>query len=317
MRSRPLGTTGLRVSALALGTMNLRGPSGRFRSARIVHRALERGIDLFDTAPTYNAGKSEVLLGRALRKARRDDVLVATKVYLPDGAVAAGEVRERIVAACEASLRRLRRDRIDLYQLHRPVPSVPVEAILEALDELVHAGKVRFVGCSTHAATAVEEALDASARGGWAAYACEQPPYNVLDRRIERELVPLCRRRGLGLLAWSPLAGGLLAGRYDGGAAPRGSRAARVPRYRQRVTPEAVRVATRVAERARELGTTPAQLALAWVVHQPAVTAAVIGPRTVAHLDAALDALEREPTDADRALVDELVPSGTAVVAFD
>lgn len=314
MEARPLGSTGLTVSPLCLGTMNLGGPAGRWESARIVRRALELGIDFFDSAPTYNQGRSEALLGKLLRGRR--DVVIATKVFLPEGAVAASQVRARVQSACEASLRRLRRECIDLYQLHRPVPSLPQEELLRAFDDLARAGKIRFAGCSTHPASMLAEALEISAREGWIGYASEQPPYNLLDRRIEREVVPLCQRKGLAILPWSPLGGGVLAGRYRRGARPRGSRAARVPRFRERVQERAVAVGEALDRHARERGLSGAQLALLWVLHQPGVTAPIIGPRRVAHLEAAAAALEHRLEDADRELADRLVAPGTALVEY-
>ena len=226
--------------------------------------------------------------------------------------------RYHILKACEDSLRRLQTDHIDLYQLHRPSLTVPVDETLRAFDDLVQAGKVRYIGCSTHPAWMVMEALAVSERVGLARYVSEQPPYNLLDRRIENELIPLCQKYGLAVLPWSPLAGGILAGRYglDGGI-PDGSRAAHAGElFRARVTRKGREIAAKVAEMAQARGLTTAQLALLWVKDQPGVTSPIIGPRTMAHLEEAIAVLGMTLDDADRPLFDELVHPGNAVADF-
>ena len=249
MEHRLLGRTGVRVSPLCLGAMNLGGPTPDEEGVRIVHAALDAGINLIDTANIYHDGASEIAVGKALA-GRRRDVVLATKVHYRTGPGPndAGNSRLHIMRACEDSLRRLGTDCIDLYQLHRPSPEIPVDETLGALTDLVRAGKVRYAGCSTHPAWMVMEALATSERMGLVRYVSEQPPYNLLDRRIENELVPLALRHGLALLPWAPLAQGVLAGRYTPGTAlPDDSRAARQPGsiYADRVTARGIEAGSR------------------------------------------------------------------------
>ncbi|HMQ30993.1 MAG TPA: aldo/keto reductase [Chloroflexaceae bacterium] len=321
MEYRLLGRTGVRVAPLAIGTMNFGAPTSEEESARILDRALDAGLNLIDTANSYNAGESEAVIGRALRASgRRHEVVLATKAHFPTGPGPneRGNSRLHLVRACEDSLRRLQTDHIDLYQIHRPDPSLPVEETLGALTDLVRQGKVRYVGCSTHPAWRVMEALAASERGGLARYCSEQPPYNLLDRRVENELIPLCQAHGLAVLPWSPLAQGVLAGRYDDAhAVPADSRAAlRGGIYAERVTGEAIAVGRRFVALAEERGAPPAQLALAWLMAQPGVTAPIFGPRTLAQLEHALPALELRVDEGLLAACDALVPPGSAVVNF-
>jgi aryl-alcohol dehydrogenase-like predicted oxidoreductase len=226
--------------------------------------------------------------------------------------------RYHLIKACEDSLRRLQTDHIDLYQLHRPPLGVPQDETLRAFDDLVRSGKVRYIGCSTHPAWMVMEALTVSEKYLLARYISEQPPYNLLDRRIENELIPLAQQYDLAILPWSPLAGGILAGRYPlDGEAPAGSRATRANEiFQARITRKGREVAAKVAEMAQARGLTITQLALLWVKDQPGVTSPIIGPRTMAHLEDALPLLEMMLDDADRPLFDELVYPGTAVADF-
>jgi 1-deoxyxylulose-5-phosphate synthase len=321
MEYRPLGRTGVMVSPLCLGTMNFGGPTGREESCAIIDRALEAGINFIDTANVYNAGQSEQIVGEALkRNGRRHEVILATKVHgkMGEGLNDQGTSRYHILRACEESLRRLQTDAIDLYQLHRPPLTMPQDEALRAFDDLIRSGKAIYIGCTTHPAWMVMEALALSDRYGLARYVSEQPPYNLLDRRIENELVPLCQRHGLAILPWSPIAGGILAGRYgSGGSAPEGSRAARWgDKFAHRLNRTALDVAEAVAAMARERGLTACQLALLWTKDQPAVTSPIIGPRTLAHLDELLPVLERRLDDADRPLFDALVHPGNAVADF-
>ena len=320
MEFRDLGRTGVKVSPLCLGAMNFPEPSGEAESFKILNRALEGGINFIDTANVYNQGESEKIVGRFLNEnGRRDEVVLATKVYgrMGDGPNESGVSRYHIIQSCEDSLRRLQTDRIDLYQLHRPGLTVPQDETLRAFDDLVRAGKVRYIGCSTHPAWMVMEALATSQEYGLNRYISEQPPYNLLDRRIENELVPLAQRYGMALLPWSPLAGGILAGRYKAGEVfPEGSRANRADWFAKRVTPRGIAVADKVAEMAAERGLTLTQLALLWVKDQPGVTAPIIGPRTMGHLEDALGILEKNLDEADIPLFDELVHPGNAVADF-
>lgn len=323
MEYRTLGRTGVMVSPLCLGAMNFGGPTPEEESIQIIARALDAGINFIDTANVYNAGESERIVGKALQQLRaRDRVILATKVHgkMGEGPNEWGNSRYHIMQACEDSLRRLQTDHIDLYQLHRPSLTIPQDETLRAFDDLVRQGKVRYIGCSTHPAWMVMEAIAISERMGIARYISEQPPYNLLDRRIENELVPLAQRYGLALLPWSPLAGGILAGRYTKGQAfPADSRAGRsggTGLFADRVTAAAVEVAQKLAERAQERGMTVSQLALLWCKDQPGVTSPIIGPRTLAHLEDQLPVLEMTLTEEDRAYCDTLVHPGNAVADF-
>lgn len=317
---RQLGPTGISTVPLVLGAMNFGDPTPVDESVTILERALDAGITVIDIADVYAGGASERIVGDALAaNGRRDDVVLATKVGMARGEAPLGtwHRREHIVASCEQSLRSLRTDHIDLYQLHRATMHVPQEETLAALDELVHAGKVRWIGSSSFPAWMVVEALGIAQRSGGAAFVSEQPPYNLLDRRIENELVPMCQRFGLAVLPWSPIGGGILAGRYDSREdVPADSRAARRPQVLGRITDAALDVARRLGALARENGMTTSQLALRWTIDQPGITAPIVGPRTLAHLDDALATLDR-PLDADLlAACDQLVHPGSAVADF-
>lgn len=323
MPYRSLGRTGVQVSPLCLGAMNFGGPTPEDESHRIIDAALDGGINFIDTADVYNAGESERIVGRALqRNGRRDQVVLATKVNgeMGPGPNDRGISRYHIMKACEDSLRRLQTDHIDLYQLHRPSLEIPQDETLRALDDLVHAGKVRYIGCSTFPAWMVMEALSTSERYSLVRFVSEQPPYNLLDRRIENELVPLAQRYGLALLPWSPLAGGILAGRYaDTGAVPAGSRLERNGKespFGDRITSRAVSVAREVAAIARERGLTSSQLALLWCKDQPGITSPIIGPRTMEQLQDALAVLDMALGADDAKRLDALNGPGNAVSDF-
>jgi 1-deoxyxylulose-5-phosphate synthase len=325
MEYRSLGRTGVLVSPLCLGAMNFGGPTDEATSITIIDRALDAGINFIDTANVYNGGESERIVGKALQQnGRRDHVVLATKVHgqMGEGPNEQGNSRYHIMKACEDSLRRLQTDRIDLYQLHRPSLTIPQDETLRALDDLVRAGKVRYIGCSTHPAWMVMEGLATSEKYHLARFVSEQPPYNLLDRRIENELLPLAEKYGLAILPWSPLAGGILAGKYtldmiESESYPEGTRAERSGDwFRSRVTREGVKVAARVQAMAEGQGMNAAQLATLWCKDQPGVTAPIVGPRTMTHLDDALAILEKSLTDEDRALFDDLVHPGNAVADF-
>jgi aryl-alcohol dehydrogenase-like predicted oxidoreductase len=315
---RPFGRTGIDIAPLVLGAMNFGEPTPPAESAIMLDRAIDAGVTLVDTADVY--GESEQVVGDALAASgRRDEVLLATKVGLPrgDGPPGHWHRREHIVASCERSLRRLRTDRIDLYQLHRPSDVVPLEETLGVLGELVVEGKVRWIGSSTFPAWMVMEQLSLARERNLPAFVSEQPPYNLLDRRIENELLPLAERHGLAVLPWSPIGGGVLSGRYDSvDRLPDGSRAARLPLTRDRVTEPGLAVAAAVAELARARGLTTSQLALVWVKEQPGVTAPIVGPRTLEQLEDALAVVDRALDDDARAACDALVHPGNAVVDF-
>jgi aryl-alcohol dehydrogenase-like predicted oxidoreductase len=321
MDYRQLGATGIKVAPLAIGTMNFGNPTPEAEAIRIVHTALDAGINLFDTADVYNDGESERILGRALaQNGRREQALVATKVFASTGPGPndRGLSRLHLIQACEASLRRLGTEWIDLYQMHRFDPWTPIEETLAALTDLVRAGKVRYVGCSTHPAWRVMEAILVAGQRGYVRYVTEQPPYNVLDRRIENELVPLALKYHVGLIPWAPLAQGVLAGRYPANApAPPDSRAARRGSpYAERISSAGIAAGQRFAVLAQERGISPAQLALLWVKDQPAVTAPIYGVRTLAQLEEVLPVLEMSLTEEDRAGCDEINPPGTALADF-
>ena len=321
MQYRRLGRSGVMVSPLCLGTMNFGGPTDEAESIAIVERSLAAGINFIDTANVYNAGESERIVGQALRvSGTRNDVVLATKVFSPmgPGPNQRGGSRAHIIEACEASLRRLEVEHIDLYQLHRAALDIPQDETLRAFDDLIRAGKVRYIGASTHPAWAVMEALAISEKLHLNRYVSEQPPYNLLDRRIENELLPLCARYDLAVLPWSPVAGGILTGRYTADSLkPDGSRADRWgARFETRVTPRGLEVAAEVARMAAERNLSTAALALLWVKDQPLVTAPIYGPRTLEHLEDALPVLEMTLADEDRPLFDALVQPGNVVADF-
>lgn len=322
MTYRSLGRTGVQVSPLCLGAMNFGNPTPEDESLRIIDAAIDGGINFIDTANVYNKGESERIVGLALHGGKRDEVVLATKAHGEMGAGPndRGNSRFHLIKACEDSLRRLQTDHIDLYQIHRPALDVPQDETLRALDDLVRSGKVRYIGCSTHPAWVVMEALMISERLGIARYISEQPPYNLLDRRIENELVPLAEKYGLALLPWSPLAGGVLSGKYSNPEkVPEGSRLDRNGRdspFGQRVTRRGIEIAQALEPIARERELSVSQLALLWCKDQPGVTAPIIGPRTEEQLRDALGVLERELDDGDRERLDALNGPGNAVSDF-
>ncbi|MBA3870041.1 MAG: aldo/keto reductase [Anaerolineae bacterium] len=325
MEYRPLGRTGVMVSSLCLGVMNFGGVTNPEDSAAMIDHALDAGINFIDTANVYNAGESEKVVGNALKaNGKRESIVLATKVngMMGEGQNDRGISRYHIMKACEDSLRRLQTDHIDLYQLHRPSATIPQDETLRALDDLVRAGKVRYIGCSTFPAWMVMEGLSTSERYNLVRFISEQPPYNLLDRRIENELVPLCQKYGIAIIPWSPLAGGILAGRYNanGSAAghfPDGSRAQRNgATFQERVTDRGLDVAQQLTDLARERGMTASQFALLWCKDQPGITSPILGPRTMAHLDDALAIADKKLDEADRNLLDDLVHPGTAVADF-
>jgi aryl-alcohol dehydrogenase-like predicted oxidoreductase len=289
---------------------------------RIVHRALDVGINFIDTADMYADGETEEILGKAL-EGRRDEVVLATKVYFPmgEGPNKRGLSRKAILEQVEGSLRRLETDFIDLYQIHRPDPSVPWEETLSALNDLVRQGKVRYIGASTNhhdvgdvprlSAWEIVETFGISERHGWERFVCLQPPYSILRRTMEREHFPMSLRLGMANIVWSPLEGGWLAGKYRDDGPP----AKESPRYTKWIKdlqdPKFDRrkeVVEKLAELVDSKGVPMAEFALAWVLSNPAVTSAIIGPRTMDQLESCLGALEVEISDEDRAEVDELVP---------
>ncbi len=321
MQYRTLGRSGIRVSSIALGTDNFVNPTPKKEVAKIMDVALDAGINLIDTSDSYARGECESVIGRVFaRNHRRNEVIISTKVHYPTGPGAneRGNSRLHLMRACEDSLQRLRTDHIDLYQLHRPSPDIPIDETLGALTDLVRQGKVRYIGCSTHPAWQVMEALLVSEFKGYAKFVSEQPPYNLLDRRIENELIPMSQAHGIGIIPWSPMAMGVLAGRYaDAENYPAESRAAlRGGIYAERITTRAISVGNQFVELAREHEITAPQLAILWAKDQPGITAPLIGPRTVEQLQHLLPVSEMSLSDELRDACDELVPPGTAVANF-
>ena len=320
MEYRFLGRTGVKVSPLCLGAMNFGGATNEADSIQIIHAALDAGVNFVDTANVYNAGQSEVVVGKAL-VGRRERVVLATKVHgkIGDDINDSGNSRRHIIKACEDSLRRLNTEYIDLYQIHRPMTEIPVDETLRALNDLVSAGKIRYAGCSTHPAWMVMEALSVSERFNLVRYVSEQPPYNLLDRRIENELVPLALRYQLAIIPWAPMAQGVLAGRYSNAAElPADSRAARQPGsiYAQRVSAAGIAAGLRFSELAAQVGKTPGQLALVWCKDQPGITAPIFGPRTLEQLTDLLPTLEMKLSEAERLACDEINPPGGVIANF-
>ncbi len=321
MEYRNLGRTGVKVAPLCLGTDNFANPTPVAESIEIINRALDGGINLIDTSNSYAKGETERIIGQALAEnKRRHEVLIATKAHYPTGPGPndRGNSRLHLLKACEDSLRRLQTDTIDLYQLHRPVFDIPVDETLGALTDLVRQGKVRYIGSSTAPAWKVMESIMVSEMKGYARFVSEQSPYNLLDRRIENELVPMCQTHGLGVLAWSPLAMGMLAGRYANAAQPPADSRARLRGgiYAERVNAKGVEVGNQFVGLAKELNISAAQLAVLWVKDQPGITAPLIGPRTLEQLEHFLPVLELRLDEATRAACDALVPPGSAVANF-
>jgi len=318
MEHRTLGRTGVKVSPLCLGAMMFGewGNRDHDESISIIHTALDAGINFIDTADVYSAGESEEIVGKAL-VGRRSDVVLATKVHgrMGEDPNQAGNSRRWIIRACEDSLRRLQTDHIDLYQIHRPDPSCDIDETLAALTDLVHAGKVRYLGSSTFQPSEIVEAQWVAERRNRERFVCEQPPYSMLVRGIEADVLPTCRRYGMGVIPWSPLAGGWLSGRWRKGASDLTSRrAARIPQRYDLSVPANQRkleAADALAALADEAGMSLVNLAVAWVVNHPDVTAAILGPRTMDQLTSQLDAadLTLEVDVLDR--IDEIVPPGS------
>ncbi|MFZ0387498.1 MAG: aldo/keto reductase [Solirubrobacteraceae bacterium] len=306
-----LGSSGLRVSRLALGMMSFGDRSRRAwvldepAAEPIVRRAIDAGITLFDTADMYAAGASEVITGRLLPKLiAREQAVVATKVFYPTtpGANGAGLSRKHILAAIDASLERLQMDYVDLYQIHRWDPATPIEETMEALHDVVKAGKARYLGASAMAAWQFAKAQATAERHGWTPFISMQNRYNLLYREEEREMIPLCSDQGVGVLPYSPLARGLLAGTRPDGVPS--VRAQSDPLRGDNTEPGDTAVIASVERLARERDTSPAKLALAWLLHQPGVTAPIIGATRLSHIDDAIAASTLPLTPDDLTALD-------------
>jgi aryl-alcohol dehydrogenase-like predicted oxidoreductase len=301
--------------------MNFGGRTREEDSAKIIDRAIEAGINFLDTANVYNNGRSEEAVGAALKaNGKRDKIVLATKVHgsMNDADPnARGNHRRHIIQQCEASLKRLGTDWIDLYQIHRPDSSVPIDETLRALDDLIRAGKVRYIGTSTYAAWQVVESLWVARELGLNRFVTEQPPYHILDRRVERELLPMAETFGFGVIPWSPLAGGFLTGKYKRGEKqPEESRLGPDGMHSDLFVDEVFDVVESLDEYLKDRDCTMSQFAVAWCLDHPAVTSPIIGPRTMDQLEDNLKALNVEITDDDRAKVDDLVKPGTHKAAY-
>lgn len=323
MEYRDLGRTGVKVSPLCLGCMMFGRKASPEDSYAMVDRAIDAGINFLDTANVYGKGVSEEITGQALqRNGHRDRIVLATKVrgvMDADDPNGRGHSRRHIVAQCEASLRRLQTDHIDLYQIHRPESQLPIDETLRALDDLIRAGKVRYIGTSTFAAWQVVEALWASKELGLNRFVCEQPPYHLLDRRIERELLPMARTFGLGIIPWSPLAGGMLTGKYRRGQEPPAdSRFGGQPNARQaaRFHEGIFDVVEPLEKLAQSKGIPMSQFSLSWCMNQPGVTSPIIGPRSMEQLEDNLGAMEVSWTPDELVEIDRIAPPGRAVSEF-
>ncbi|MFF4081960.1 aldo/keto reductase [Streptomyces sp. NPDC001777] len=325
MRYRTLGRTGIEVSVHCLGTMMFGaiGNPDHDDSARVIHAALDAGINFVDTADMYSAGESEEIVGKAL-EGRRDDVVLATKVHFPmgEGRNRSGNSRRWIIRAVEDSLRRLRTDWIDLYQIHRPDENTDIEETLSALSDLVHQGKIRTFGCSAFPAEDLVEAHHVAEKRGLLRMRTEQPPYSILARGIERSLLPVCQRHGMGVLTWSPLAAGFLSGKYRKArtADMATGRAALQPfRFDPELPENAAKyeAVEQLAELAADLGRSLPELAVAFAATHPAVTSVIIGPRTMDQLDGLLKGAQLTLDDATLDRIDEIVPPGTDIYRAD
>ena len=318
MQYRTLGRTGIKVSPYALGALMLGASIGNpdhDDSVRIIHKALDAGINFIDTADVYSHGESEVVVGKAL-KGRRDSVVVATKLSRPmgDDPNQQGTSRRWIMTAVENSLRRLQTDHIDLYQIHRPDPTTDIEETLAALSDLIHSGKVRAIGSSTMPASDIVEAQWVAERRGLARFRTEQPPYSLLSRGIEREVLPVAQRYGMGTLVWGPFAQGLLTGRVRKGQQ---NDLRRAGMFRHLNDERRLDVVEQLIPLAEAVGLPMTHLAMAFTIAHPAVTSALIGPRTMGHLDDLLAGFDVTLSDEILDRIDEIVPPGTDVGTLD
>ena len=324
MELLPLGRTGIKVSPLCLGAMMFGawGNPDHDESIRIIHRALDAGINFIDTADVYSQGESEQIVGQALSTIDRSTVVLATKVHAQMGndANQQGNSRRWIIAECENSLRRLGTDYIDLYQIHRPDETTDIDETLGALSDLVHAGKVRYIGSSTFPAEQIVEAQWVAERRGRERFRTEQPPYSILVRGIERDVLPTAQRYGMGVMPWSPLAGGWLSGAFGAGKANVSRRAERIPARYDLAIPgnqRKLELVIELAALADEAGLSLIDMALAFVLEHPGVSSAIIGPRTMEQLESQLHAPDVRLETAVLDRIDEIVPPGTNVNAVD
>lgn len=319
---RNFGRTGIKVSPLTLGCMMFGNKTELDETIRIIDRAIDAGINFIDTANVYARGRSEEFTGEALkRNGRRHDIFLASKVHLPmhdSNPNLRGSSRRHIIQQVEDSLRRLQTDYLDLYQIHSPEPTTAIDETLRALDDLVRSGKVRYIGSTTFAGWQVVEALWASKELNLNRFVSEQPPYNLLDRRIERELIPVAQTFGLAVIPWSPIGGGLLSGKYrKGQPLPLDSRYTNPnPMQARRFVERIFEVIEPLAELAAEKNVPLSQLALAWVTRQAGITSAITGPRTLEQLEDAIKAVDVVLTAEDLKRIDSVIPPGTHIAPF-
>jgi aryl-alcohol dehydrogenase-like predicted oxidoreductase len=325
VKHHTLGRTGVKVSNLCLGAMMFGAFGNRDHDecVAIIDAALDAGINFIDTADVYSAGESETIVGKALAGGKREKVVLATKAHgaMGEDPNQQGNSRRWLVQECESSLRRLGTDYIDLYQIHRPDPSCDVDETLAALSDLIRAGKIRYAGSSTFPAHQIVEAQWTAERRGRERFVCEQPPYSILVRGIEADVLPTCQAYGMGVIPWSPLAGGWLSGKYrKNGEVPTSHRARRIPqRYDLSLPGNQAKLdaADALAGVAEEAGISLIHLALGFVVSHPAVTSAIIGPRTMEQLKGQIDAGDVVLDAAVLDRIDEIVPPGTTLNAGD
>ena len=320
MALRPLGRTGVQISQFGLGTMMFGAKTDETESARIIDYALGRGVNFVDTADAYGGNETERIVGRALaRDGRRRKIVLATKFHFPQGddPNARGLSRRHVISACEASLERLQTDWIDLYQLHRPSADIPIDETLRALDDLIRAGKVRYVGVSMFPSWRTVESLWVAKELGLNRFVSEQPAFNLLDRTAEREVIPAAQTFGLAVIPWGPLCGGLLTGKYDREQRDATGRwQGGKDNFGRQATPLAWDLIDLLRSMAREKTCSVSQLALAWCAAQPGVTAPIIGPRTFEQVEDNLAAVDVHLEAADFQRIDAVVPPRSATVRY-
>ena len=314
MQYRTLGNSGARVSPLCLGSLMFGGPTGEAESIRIIHSALDQGINFIDTANVYSHGESERVVGKAIAN-RRAEVILATKGRHPmgPGPNEQGASRVHLTHELNASLKRLGTDYVDIYYTHTPDYRTPIDETLRAMDDMVHSGKVHYIACSNFRAWRLCEALWTSDKRNLNRFACVQPLYNIVNRDIEVELLPLCREHGVGVVSYSPLARGILTGKYKKyGEYSEGTRAARHdPRMKQAELREAsIQIAQQIVVHCEKKGIATSHFSLAWVLANPLVTSMIIGPRTMEQFNDNVRCLEVTLTEEDEAFIDSLVPPG-------
>jgi aryl-alcohol dehydrogenase-like predicted oxidoreductase len=321
---RTLGRTGIKVSPLCLGAMMFGswGTPDHDESIRIIHAALNAGINFIDTADVYSFGESEEIVGKALAQVNREKIVLATKVHGAMGRDpnAQGNSRRWIIAECEHSLRRLGVDYIDLYQVHRPSPDTAIDETLGALTDLVRAGKIRYFGSSTFPAHEIVEAQWEAERRSRERFATEQPPYSILVRGIEKDVLPMCEKYGMGVLSWSPLAGGWLSGAFGSGKENTSRRSAMLPHHYDLTMPgnqQKLEAVTALSDVADDAGLSLIQLALGFVLEHPGITSPIIGPRTMEHLESQLAALDVRISADMLDAIDDIVPPGIDLNATD